>query len=483
MAIISGIFTDPFGTPLSNVTLRLLARTNTSVTFTGTNAAAVTAADGSYSMSVLVGLYAVSAIINRQEDYLGVIQVYPDSPDGTLNEYLACFNPDDVTPAILIEMELLVAEAKAAAAAAEYYAEIAKEYALIPRGPYEPTVSYAENDLVEFDGSEYRATAEVSAIAPPASPWQLFVSKGDTGEKGEAGDTGDEGPVGPANTLTIGTVSTVAPGQPAAAEITGDAPDQTLNLSIPQGAQGEQGEAGAKGDTGPANTLAIGVVTTVAPDQPAAATITGDAPNQTLNLNIPQGLTGEVPDFTVDGVGLDENNNIPLNAYTPDNPPPVSIPVLGEPGSSGSFMLINISTAQYPGTTFPAAQVYYAGVNDGGNLIQGSGGHPAAGTWELRGYAQPSSTSPHSFVSMTRIDTLAATMRGAVDLASLVRNLMYSSADNSTIDCELYFRNTWHPFTASPKDPMWWGREIYAAAVAGAFGEVAAYVVPGSLNF
>ena len=53
--------------------------------------------------------------------------------------------------------------------------------------------------------------------------------------------------VGPANTLSIGTVSTGAAGSDAGATITGDAPDQTLSLTIPRG---DKGETGTKGDTG-----------------------------------------------------------------------------------------------------------------------------------------------------------------------------------------------------------------------------------------
>ena len=51
-----------------------------------------------------------------------------------------------------------------------------------------------------------------------------------------------------------------------------------------------KGEKGAKGDTGPANTLAIGTVTK---GTEAAATITGSAPNQTLNLVLPKGDKGD----------------------------------------------------------------------------------------------------------------------------------------------------------------------------------------------
>ena len=137
------------------------------------------------------------------------------------------------------------------------------------------------------------------------------------------------GPAGPANTLTIGTVETLAPGQPATAQITGEAPNQTLSLGIPQGQTGQTGATpalsmgqvetlepgepataeltgtpeapvlslgipeGQPGKDGPANTLQIGTVGTLAPGQPATAQITGEAPNQTLSLGIPQGQTGQ----------------------------------------------------------------------------------------------------------------------------------------------------------------------------------------------
>ena len=73
--------------------------------------------------------------------------------------------------------------------------------------------------------------------------------KGDTGAQGEIGPqgetgatgaTGATGPAGPANTLTIGTVTS---GIEASATITGNAPNQVLNLVLKQGEQGEQGEA------------------------------------------------------------------------------------------------------------------------------------------------------------------------------------------------------------------------------------------------
>lgn len=255
MTIISGIFTNPFGEPLANVTLRLLARGTTSQSFSGTNAAAVTAADGSYSMSVLVGTYAVSAIINRSEDYLGVIQVYSDSVDGTLNEYLTSFNADEATPEVLQEMQALLKEAQDAAATAE-------AYALIPRGEFNAEAAYVANDLVEYAGSEYRATADTTGVAPPADPWELFVSAGADGADGADGEQGEKGDPGPANSLTIGTVTTLDAGYAATAEITGDAPNQTLNLGIPRGADGEvpEGVLNYRGFWSPDETYNFGDV-------------------------------------------------------------------------------------------------------------------------------------------------------------------------------------------------------------------------------
>lgn len=63
--------------------------------------------------------------------------------------------------------------------------------------------------------------------------------QGPQGEPGEDGQDGQPGAPGPANTLTIGTVTD---GEQAAASITGDAPNQTLNLVLPKGEKGDAGE-------------------------------------------------------------------------------------------------------------------------------------------------------------------------------------------------------------------------------------------------
>jgi len=49
---------------------------------------------------------------------------------------------------------------------------------------------------------------------------------------------------------------------------------------------------GLKGDTGASTTLVVGSVTTTDPGSAAEVTITGTAPNQTVNVSLPRGLTG-----------------------------------------------------------------------------------------------------------------------------------------------------------------------------------------------
>lgn len=105
------------------------------------------------------------------------------------------------------------------------------------------------------------------------------------GTPGSPGLKGDPGVPGQSNVLTIGTVTTGTPGSSASATITGVSPNQTLNLTIPQGPTGA---------TGPANALTLGTVTTVDAVTGGSATITGTSPNQVLNLVLPRGY-GVIP--------------------------------------------------------------------------------------------------------------------------------------------------------------------------------------------
>jgi hypothetical protein len=159
-----------------------------------------------------------------------------------------------------------------------------------PRGmPGPPNVLTVGSVTTAPPGS--LADAAVSGVSP-AQRLDLVIPRGDKGE------TGNTGATGPANSLSVGAVTTGAPGSAAAASITGAAPAQTLGLTIPRGdvgatgAKGDKGDTGNTGATGPANTLTVGDVVTGAPGSAAAAAITGAAPAQELDLTIPRGDTG-----------------------------------------------------------------------------------------------------------------------------------------------------------------------------------------------
>ena len=64
---------------------------------------------------------------------------------------------------------------------------------------------------------------------------------GATGPQGPIGATGPQGNPGATPTITAGTVTTLDPGQDATAEITGETPNLTLNLGIPEGQPGQDG--------------------------------------------------------------------------------------------------------------------------------------------------------------------------------------------------------------------------------------------------
>ncbi|MBK8548463.1 MAG: collagen-like protein [Saprospiraceae bacterium] len=141
-----------------------------------------------------------------------------------------------------------------------------------------------KSDLVSVPYALYAlSTAQEAEPGPQGDPGPA----GPQGPTGMTGPAGIAGPAGPANSLSIGTVLS---GQNASATITGNAPNQTLNLQLPQGPKGDSGPIGNPGPAGPANTLSLGSVTS---GQNPSATITGNAPLQTLNLVLPQGPKGD----------------------------------------------------------------------------------------------------------------------------------------------------------------------------------------------
>ena len=125
-------------------------------------------------------------------------------------------------------------------------------------------------------------------------------------------------PQGPAGTVNIGTTTTGAEGTNASVAATGTPENRTLSFTIPRGNTGATGPQGPGGTAGPANSLSIGTVTTGATP---SASITGTAPNQTLNLTLQQSallssakttLTGNgtLRTFSVSGLRSSDPNHV-----------------------------------------------------------------------------------------------------------------------------------------------------------------------------
>lgn len=99
------------------------------------------------------------------------------------------------------------------------------------------------------------------------------------GDQGIPGQDGKDGSPGPANTLTIGTVQS---GDTPSATITGEAPNQVLNLVL---VKGDTGNTGPQGQQGPPGTPAKNYII--------------ETTNRTVETEIQQNTDYEVPTYAV----------------------------------------------------------------------------------------------------------------------------------------------------------------------------------------
>ena len=115
--------------------------------------------------------------------------------------------------------------------------------------PGKTLLKYVAIDVMTVTVTTLPADSQATAVYnKQTGNLTLGIPQGPTGSKGDKGDTG------PANTLEIGSVTS---GAVASASITGDAPNQVLNLVLQKGdkgnkgEQGEQGKQGIQGEIGP----------------------------------------------------------------------------------------------------------------------------------------------------------------------------------------------------------------------------------------
>ena len=138
------------------------------------------------------------------------------------------------------------------------------------------------------------ANASITGTAPNQI-LNLTIPRGDVGATGTAGATGPAGPAGPAgaaNNLTISSVTTGNAGTSASVTISGTSPNQSLSFTIPRGDVGATGSTGATGAAGAAASISIGTTTTGAAGTSASVTNSGTSSAAVFNFTIPQGAAG-----------------------------------------------------------------------------------------------------------------------------------------------------------------------------------------------
>lgn len=123
MPIISGTLTDGAGQPVTGCGILLRALNTTSAVIITTTASVGTDA-GKYRIEAQPGRYAVTLVITGwPPQTVGNIDVYADSRDGTLNDFLTTIKGEYLQPDALRQFELLAEQAREAAKQASVHAD------------------------------------------------------------------------------------------------------------------------------------------------------------------------------------------------------------------------------------------------------------------------------------------------------------------------------------------------------------------------
>ncbi|WP_109579022.1 phage tail fiber protein [Edwardsiella tarda] len=131
---ISGKLINGIGEPIKNCKITLKSISTSTTVIAHTTASQTPSAAGDYTMSVEPGKYKVTLSVDGfPPEYVGDIQVYQDSPNGTLNYFIGLPLDGDLRPNVMKDFEAMVArvseQAKSAAnseAAAHASAQSAK---------------------------------------------------------------------------------------------------------------------------------------------------------------------------------------------------------------------------------------------------------------------------------------------------------------------------------------------------------------------
>ncbi|WP_035607641.1 prophage tail fiber N-terminal domain-containing protein, partial [Edwardsiella tarda] len=117
---ISGKLINGIGEPIKNCKITLKSISTSTTVIAHTTALQAPSAAGDYSMSVEPGKYRVTLSVDGfPPEYVGDIQVYKDSPSGTLNYFLGLPQDNDLRPDAIKHFEAMAAKVSAQSAEVE----------------------------------------------------------------------------------------------------------------------------------------------------------------------------------------------------------------------------------------------------------------------------------------------------------------------------------------------------------------------------
>ncbi|ELC4945396.1 prophage tail fiber N-terminal domain-containing protein [Salmonella enterica] len=196
MPIISGTLQDGAGHPVAdcNIILKALNTTNavimTTTASVGTNA-------GQYRIDALPGRYEVTlAVESWPPQKVGVINVYADSRDGSLNDFLTAVSGDYLMPDMMKRFEQLTRQAEASAGqVAQTAGDVERSLADVQaaKDAVAESATSAARSATDAKGSEESAaTREQNAAASAASAAQSVKDAGESARRAEDSATASE---------------------------------------------------------------------------------------------------------------------------------------------------------------------------------------------------------------------------------------------------------------------------------------------------
>lgn len=263
---ISGILKDGMGRPIPKCTIELKSKKTSLTVIVETEAREGLNNTGAYSLNVEPGKYAVTLnIYGFPPKRVGEINVYPDSPPGTLNEFLMLPGESDLTPELVLIFQQLRDEAKQAASEAKADRELVDSIltdVITVQADVNEKQLLVNADMIEAGKSKTAAAASAKAASEDAGKTAadvatvagLKASAETAAQQAELSNVSASGHAGRAEvaansvkTLTA-TGKTLPPGTPTSA--VWDAETNTLTIGVPQGIQGIKGDKGEQGDQG-----------------------------------------------------------------------------------------------------------------------------------------------------------------------------------------------------------------------------------------